>query len=91
MDGFNEWLEKLAAKSSDAEIEAGLKAHFTEYDESGNIVYEPTKDDIALLKLEHYATLRRGAYGSWQEQLDMQFAGSWQQHVENVKARFVKP
>lgn len=34
---------------------------------------------------------RRAAYGSWEEQLDLQFHGTWKAHVAAVKAAHPKP
>ena len=44
-----------------------------------------------------YAELRREAYASWGDQLDMQFhdllddTTTWRDHVASVKIRFPKP
>jgi len=34
----------------------------------------------------NYAEKRRWAYGSWQDQLDMMYHGTWEDHVASVKA-----
>lgn len=48
-------------------------------------------EDRARFIADNYADLRAGAYGTWEAQLDMQFHGTWQAHVEAVKAMFPKP
>lgn len=90
MEAFEKWLESLAASMTDEEINGAIAAHLTEYDDDGNTVHEPSVEDIEAVRIRHYAPLRRGAYGSWQQQLDMQYAGTWESHVAEVKARFGK-
>lgn len=46
--------------------------------------------DVVAWRRQNYAMLRRAAYGSWQEQLDMQYEGTWDAHVAAVKAAFPK-
>lgn len=48
-------------------------------------------EDTATFALENYADLRRGMYADMSEQLDMQYHGTWDAHVEEVKAAFPKP
>jgi hypothetical protein len=90
MEAFEKWLERLAASMTDDEINGAIAAHLTEYDDDGNVVYEPTAEAVEAVRIEHYVALRRGAYGIWQQQLDMQYAGTWESHVAEVKARFGK-
>lgn len=90
MEAFEKWLENIAAYMTDEEINEALKAHLTEYDEDGNITFEPSLEAVEQFRLKHYAALRRGAYGSWQQQLDKQYAGTWESHVAEVKNRFKK-
>ncbi len=90
MEAFEKWLESLAASMTDEEINGAIAAHLTEYDDDGNTAHEPSAEEIEAVRFEHYAALRRGAYGSWQEQLDKQYAGTWESHVAEVKARFGK-
>ncbi|WP_460214755.1 hypothetical protein [Geovibrio sp. ADMFC3] len=90
MEVFEKWLERLAASMTDEEINGAIAAHLTEYDDDGNVAHEPSAEEIEDVRIRHYAALRRGAYGSWQEQLDKQYAGTWESHVAEVKARFGK-
>lgn len=46
--------------------------------------------DVGAWKVENYVMLRRAAYGSWQEQLDMQYDRTWEAHVAEVKSRYPK-
>lgn len=90
MEVFEKWLESLAKNMTDTEINEALAAHMTAYDEDGGLLYLPSLEDVEQVRRKHYAVLRRGAYGSWQEQMDMQFAGTWEAHVAQVKERFGK-
>lgn len=47
--------------------------------------------DTEKFKTDNWAELRQAAYGSWQEQMDMQHHGTWDDHVDRVKAEFPKP
>ena len=48
-------------------------------------------EDAEAFALENYADLRRGLYADMSEQLDMQYHGTWDAHVAEVKAAFPKP
>jgi hypothetical protein len=43
-------------------------------------------EDKPLDHVKTYADKRRDAYGSWGEQLDMMYHGTWEDHVASVKA-----
>ncbi|NJB66683.1 hypothetical protein GGQ74_000323 [Desulfobaculum xiamenense] len=47
--------------------------------------------EVEAFKRAHYAMFREGAYGTWEQQLDMQYHGTWQAHMEAVKAAWPKP
>lgn len=47
-------------------------------------------DDYEHFKKANYAELRRACYGSWQEQFDMMYKNTWNQHVAAVKGEFPK-
>ncbi len=47
--------------------------------------------DAAAFALENYASLRAGMYADLPDQLDMQYHGTWDAHIEAVKAAFPKP
>ncbi|MBI9112237.1 hypothetical protein [Maridesulfovibrio ferrireducens] len=38
-----------------------------------------------------WSEVREAAYGPWQKQMNMQSDGTWETHVDAVKARFPKP
>lgn len=50
-----------------------------------------TDDEIYERDLAACYEARKAAYGTWQEQLDMQFKGTWELHVAAVKAAHPKP
>ena len=47
--------------------------------------------DVPAWKVENYSVLRQAAYGSWGEQLDKQYEGTWEAHVLAVKEKYPKP
>jgi len=48
-------------------------------------------DDETVFIRNNYAELRRSRYGAFNEQFDMMFHGTWEEHVRKVKAEFPKP
>lgn len=48
-------------------------------------------ENAELFAMENYAELRRNLYASAGEQLDMQYHGTWDAHISEVKASFPKP
>jgi hypothetical protein len=87
---IEKWLESLSGQMNDEELNSAIEAHLTEYDDMGYIKTKPSADEISQMRVQYYAALRRGAYGTWQEQLDKQFSGTWEEHVSQVKSRFAK-
>lgn len=77
-------------KEVQKEREDGTLETFYEYD-----LYE-LKDrgqdisDYEKFKLENYAELRRMTYADLDKQLEMQYDGTWEAHVQEVKAMFPK-
>lgn len=48
-------------------------------------------DDADLFAMDNYAELRRGLYADMDEQMDMQYHGTWEDHIAGVKSTFPKP
>jgi hypothetical protein len=48
-------------------------------------------DDAEQFALENYAHLRRCIYAPLPDQMDMQYHGTWADHVVTVKSTFPKP
>ena len=60
----------------------------THYDE----IVEQELEIAAYIEPEKsWEVQRREAYGSWQDQLDQMFHGTWEDHVAAVKAAHPKP
>ncbi len=45
---------------------------------------------ISEWKITNYDKLRKAAYGSWQEQMEMQYDGTWNDHLEKVRDMYPK-
>jgi hypothetical protein len=73
--------ENTYIQLDDGESEDTLLAEFIDY---------PTYD-VNAWRLKNYTRLRKTLYGTWNEQLEMQADGTWDQHIIDVKARFPKP
>lgn len=46
--------------------------------------------NVVQWKLDNYDVLRKAAYGTWQEQLEMQTDGTWKAHTKSVKTKYPK-
>jgi len=67
------------------------------FDKDGKpVTLDDTKVATELAKLQtawnskDYARKRRPLYGTWEEQLDMMYHGTWKDHVAKVKADIPK-
>jgi len=49
-----------------------------------------TKEYEAYLSANAYKEKRKPLYGTWEEQLDMMYHGTWKDHVAKVKADIPK-
>lgn len=49
-----------------------------------------TEEEIKAWEVENYISLRKVAYGTWEEQMEMQYDGTWEAHVLAVKQRYPK-
>ena len=49
-----------------------------------------TKEYEEYLSANAYKEKRKPEYGSWEEQLDMMYHGTWEAHVQAVKDKFPK-
>jgi hypothetical protein len=60
------------------------------YEDVAEIVAGP---DGGLYVADNYAGLRREAYGSWQQQMDLMYHDleTWRTHIAAVKAAYPKP
>ncbi|CAM0034726.1 hypothetical protein VPHD164_0021 [Vibrio phage D164] len=45
---------------------------------------------VRSFKVQHFARLRRAAYGGWHEQLEMQSDGTWLEHIAKIKSQYPK-
>ena len=73
---FYDGLQELHADDSVLELPDSLPQSITETD---------------WYKRGGWKAVRRAAYGSWEKQMELQFDGVWNEHVEKVKALFLKP
>ena len=64
---------------------------FTEQEEADRDVQEQLLADKQVeLKKTKYQRDRKPLYGTWEEQLDMMYHGTWKDHVAKVKADIPK-
>ncbi len=68
--------------------------------DEGNRHYQQMLEEIAVGEAEvlpyvepvpTWQDNRMAAYGSWREQLDHMYHGTWEDHVASVKATYPKP
>lgn len=83
---LSEWRE--SEPSTEEILEETVEPH--EYDSDIVTIVDSYSYDVSSWKLENYAILRKAAYRTWQEQMEMQADGTWEQHVLDVKAKFPK-
>lgn len=49
-----------------------------------------TTETVDNWKIANYAILRHASYGTWEQQMEMQYDGTWESHVAAVKAKYPK-
>ena len=74
-----------------------INAERDAWDKDGNVVEldeDKITTEMARLLAEHdknkYQRDRKPLYGTWEEQLDMMYHGTWKDHVAKVKADIPK-
>lgn len=61
-----------------------------EYNSEPTVIEDNYSYNVSQWKLDNYDKLRKAAYGSWENQLEMQADGTWEQHINDVKNKFPK-
>jgi len=72
-------------------IENGVEIPLTPEEETARDAEEKAwADEQVELKKTQYQRDRKPLYGTWEEQLDMMYHGTWKDHVAKVKADIPK-
>jgi hypothetical protein len=72
-------------------IENGVEIPLTPEEETARDAEEKAwADEQVELKKTQYQRDRKPLYGTWEEQLDMMYHGTWKDHIAKVKADIPK-
>jgi len=72
-------------------IENGIEIALTPEEEAQRDTEEKAwEDEQVELKKTQYQQDRKPLYGTWEEQLDMMYHGTWKDHVAKVKSDIPK-
>jgi hypothetical protein len=67
-------------------IENGVEIPLTSEEEAQRDIEEKTwADEQVELKKTQYQRDRKPLYGTWEQQLDMMYHGTWKDHVAKIK------